>query len=169
MVVNTGDGKGKTSSALGVSLRTIGYGGTVYILYFMKEIDLSEVRALKKFDKQVVIEQAGAGFYKIRGDHASEKEHQAMADEALKKAARAMKSDKYELIILDEVLNAIDVGLVTNKQVLDIVKERGSAHVVVTGRNARKGMIDKADLVSEMKKIKHPFDKGIYAKKGLDF
>lgn len=169
LVVYTGDGKGKTSSSLGVSLRTIGYGGRVYIMYFMKEIQLSEVKALQKFGDQVVIEQAGAGFFKIRGDHSTEKEHRAKASLALKKAAKALASDAYDLIILDESLNAVDVGLITNRQLLDVVKKRKHGHVIVTGRNARAALIREADLVSEMKKIKHPFDKGVYAKKGLDF
>lgn len=169
LVVNTGDGKGKTTSALGVALRTIGHGGKVYILYFMKEIKLAEVDALKKFGNAVKIEQAGAGFYKIRGDHSSKKEHLEMARVAMKKASTAIASDKYDLIILDEVLNAVDVDLMTNAELLAVVRKRKSAHVIVTGRNARKSLIAAGDLVSEMKNIKHPFDKGIYAKKGLDF
>lgn len=169
MIVYTGDGKGKTSSSLGVILRTIGYGGTVYLLYFMKEIQLSEVAALRQFGKQINIEQAGAGFFKIRGDHASESEHRRKAALALKKAATAIASNKYDLVVLDEVLNAVDVGLLTNKQLLDVLAKRKKSHVIVTGRNARAALIARADLVSEMRKIKHPFDKGIYAKKGIDF
>lgn len=169
LIVNTGDGKGKTSSALGVALRTIGYGGRVYLLYFMKEIKMSEVRALQKFGEQIDIEQAGAGFFKIRGDHSSEEEHRKMASLGLKKAEAAIKSDKYDLVILDESLNAVDVGLISNKQLIDLVSKRKKSHVIVTGRNARTSLIAKADLVSEMKKVKHPFDKGIYAKKGIDF
>jgi cob(I)alamin adenosyltransferase len=168
-IVNTGDGKGKTSSALGVALRTIGYGGRVYLLYFMKEIKMSEVTALQKFGDQIDIEQAGAGFFKIRGDHSSEEQHRKMAAIGLKKAQTAITSGKYELVILDESLNAVDVGLITNKQLLDVVSKRKKSHIIVTGRNARKALIAKADMVSEMKKIKHPFDKRIYAKKGIDF
>lgn len=169
LIVYTGDGKGKTSSSLGVILRTIGYGGRVFLLYFMKEIQLSEVRALSKFGKQIKIEQAGAGFFKIRGDHSTEAEHRRKASVALKKAAAAIASNAYDLIVLDEVLNAVDVGLLTNKQLLDVLAKRKKSHVIVTGRNARAALIARADLVSEMRKVKHPFDKGVYAKKGIDF
>lgn len=145
LIVYTGDGKGKTSSSLGVILRTIGYGGRVFLLYFMKEVQLSETRALKQFGKQIKIEQAGAGFFKIRGDHSSEKEHRRKALQALRKAQEAIVSDKYDLIVLDEALNAVDVGLLTNAQLLGVVAKRKKSHVIVTGRNARTSLIARAD------------------------
>lgn len=169
LIVNTGDGKGKTTSALGVALRTLGYGGKVYLLYFMKEVRLAERAAFERHGDEIVIEQSGAGFYKLPGDHATEEEHRKKVREAMQKASKAIESGKFELVILDEVLNAIDVGLLTNQEVLQLVRRRGKVNVIVTGRNARKGMIAAADLVSEVRKVKHPFDKGIYARRGIDF
>jgi len=186
VIVYYGDGKGKTTAALGVVLRAAGRGMNVKVLQFIKGdpglnkkpgavvwttgernfSDKYKPTGLGKID----IEAAGTGFVGIQGDSLPFVEHKRKAQAALKKAREAVKSKEWQVVVLDEILRAVDEKLISIADVLDLIKIKPKAkHLILTGHTLKKDILAKADLVSEIKKIKHPFDKGILAQKGIDY
>ncbi len=161
----TGKGKGKTSAALGVVVRALGVGMKVgWISWFKEEKwQMSELNLKGKIEMYML----GEGFYKLPGDKVTEKEHKQAAKKALKKAGELIK--RVEVLVLDEVCKAVEDGLVEVGEVASLINQREKTHVILTGRGKIKELVEAADLVTEMKKIKHPFDKGIKAIKGLDY
>ncbi len=170
ILVNTGNGKGKTTAALGMALRAWGQGMKVLILQFIKGgWKYGELKAAEKLGPNFEIRQMGEGFIKGPGDKFLE-EHRHAAVEALAAAKTEISSGKYDLIILDEILYAINYGLVALPDTLDLMaKKPGGLHLVLTGRNAPPEIIERADLVTEMREIKHHYKKGIPAQKGIEF
>ncbi len=169
-IVYTGDGKGKTTAALGMALRTVGWGGKVLVVQFVKAWKTGEHKAIEKFIHDITIIPAGEGFVGIMGDRKPKNVHQASAQKALEYAQKELVSGKWNMVILDEINGAIEGGLVVLKDVLDLITSKpDDVNLVLTGRKVRQEIIDKADLVTEMKKVKHPYDRGILAKKGVDF
>lgn len=170
ILVNTGNGKGKTTAALGMGLRAWGQGLKVLVLQFIKGgWKYGELKALEKLGPDFVIRQMGEGFIKGADDKSLD-EHRHAAVEALQAARAEFSSGNYDLIILDEILYAIHYGLVAQDDVLNLLSAKPeSLHVVLTGRNASPEIIDMADLVTEMREIKHPFTQGIPAQKGIEF
>lgn len=166
--VFTGEGKGKTSAAIGVGVRAALSGMRVAMVCWYKESrwQISELKIANKI-RNFKIYLSGKGFYKLPTDHASEEEHKKAANEALEKANSLL--GKVDVLILDEVNNAMSDRLVNVTDVLLLIKRRGKTHLVLTGRNAPKTVIRMADLVTDMRKVKHPFDRGFKAVKGLDF
>ncbi|MBL7052579.1 MAG: cob(I)yrinic acid a,c-diamide adenosyltransferase [Candidatus Marinimicrobia bacterium] len=171
LIVYTGNGKGKTTAALGLIFRALGYGWKICMIQFIKgDWHCGELDTAKQFSENLEIYPIGEGFYKIRGDKKTENEHKASAQSSLKFAEEKLTSGEYDLIIFDEINNAIEMNLISVEQVLKLVeKTPEKTDVVCTGRNAPTELIEMADLVTEMKEIKHPFQQGISAKKGLDF
>ncbi len=186
----TGNGKGKTTAALGAALRATGYGWKVCILQFMKGTwTTGEIEALNSLAKaglpDIELIRMGKGFYKILDDKFTEEEHRAAAREALNLLRKKISSGIYQLIILDEINVAADLKLLDPKEVLALIKPGAEAtitpdsarsnsssplpHFILTGRDAPQSFIAAADLVTEMREIKHPFQKGVHAVKGLDF
>lgn len=164
--VYTGDGKGKTTAALGLALRAAGAGLKVYICQFMKTGNYSEVRALKRFSDLITIEQFGTGQF-VKGPPAPEDIEAACS--GLERARGAMGSGQYGLIILDEANVAVNFGLFSVEELLNFITDKPEAvEMVITGRGARPEIIDRADLVTEMKRVKHYFDKGITARTGIE-
>jgi cob(I)alamin adenosyltransferase len=168
--VYTGNGKGKTSAALGVAFRAAGSGWNTCIIQFIKgDWKSGELEAAKNFPSIDII-PAGKGFYKILNDNQSEEDHRRAALEAIKTIETRIQSGKYSLIILDEVNVAVSLGLIPTEIIRKIIKNSPQGiHFVLTGRNAPPEFIEIADLVTEMKEIKHPFNEGQTAQKGLDF
>lgn len=166
----TGDGKGKTSAALGVAFRAAGWGWNTCVIQFIKGNWTSgETEAAKNFTNIDVI-PAGKGFYKILNDNLPEEEHLKAANEALTIIQERILSGKYSLIILDEVNVATHLKLIPVESIIRIIKKAPTGiHFILTGRNAPAEFIEIADLVTEMQEIKHPFQKGKTAQKGLDF
>lgn len=166
--VFTGNGKGKTSAALGVAVRAALSGMKVAIVQWYKEKrwPIAEHRIGDKF-KNIKIYPLGSGFYKLPTDHASPDQHKLAAKAALKQAGKLMS--KVDLLVLDEVNNAVKDKLITLSALIDLISKRGRTHLILTGRGASPELIKRADLVTEMKKLKHPFDKGKKAIKGLDY
>ena len=186
----TGDGKGKTSAALGVAVRAVGNGMKVAMVQWYKQSswDISEHLLPTKL-KNFRIYPIGVGFriknYESRIkkdggdikiatvanskviDSASDKQHRQAAQEALTKAQSLL--GKVDVLVLDEINNAIKDGLISVKEVITLISKRGPTHLIFTGRDAHHKIIKLADLVTEMKKLKHPFDRGQKAIKGLDF
>jgi len=170
--VFTGEGKGKTSVALGVMVRAVCNDMKVGWVSWYKDKDwpISEKEFSARFNlmEQVEMYFMGEGFYKLPTDKATLKQHKQAAKKALGKALELL--DKVDVLIMDEINNAICDGLVKERQVLELLEKRGKTHVILTGRGLTgSGPVKMADLVTECKKIKHPFDKGIKAVKGLDY
>lgn len=166
--VFTGEGKGKTSAALGVAVRAALTGMKVVIVQWYKEKrwPIGEHK-VGNYLKNIKIFPLGSGFYKLPTDHATPDEHKKAAQAALKMAEKYL--GKVDVLVLDEINNTVGDKLLNEKEIEGLIKKRGKTHVILTGRGAGKKIMDLADLVTEMKKIKHPFDKGRKAVKGLDY
>ncbi|MDD2751581.1 MAG: cob(I)yrinic acid a,c-diamide adenosyltransferase [Candidatus Omnitrophica bacterium] len=163
--VYTGNGKGKTTAALGLALRAAGAGLKVYIAQFAKGRKCSELAALKKF-KNIKAEQFGSCRF-IRKINQRDKD---LAKKGLGKVKAALKSKKFSLVILDEINVSLNLGLLQLKDVLQLIqKTPGSTELILTGRNACAEIIELADLVSEIKDVKHYFQKGVAARKGIEY
>ena len=167
--VFTGDGKGKTTAALGMAMRAAGREMRVLILQFMKgRSDLGEFYALGETNLPITFMQFGRpGFVLSR---VCEPLDIHIAQEGLKSIREAIGCLKYDLIILDEINTAVDFGLLKIDEVIKVIKEKPpDLHMVLTGRNADKKLIEVAHLVTEMKEIKHHYHQGVRAQKGIEF
>ena len=171
VIVYTGGGKGKTTAALGLALRAIGYNHKVCMIQFIKgSWHYGEMDSSKKLAPEFELIAVGKGFVGIMDDKSPREEHEKIAEEAIKICKKKISSRNFDLVILDEVNYAIDLGLINIEDVIELIKTKpDSLDVVLTGNNAKQEIIDLADLVTEMKEIKHPFKSGIKAKKGIDF
>jgi len=179
----TGEGKGKTSAALGMALRAICDGKKVAWIAWYKEPawNVSEYHAGEFLGKNFSMFVGGKGFYfkdhtktkKVNVgavvDKVTEEEHKIAADESLQKLKELLTAQETDVIICDELAQAAGEGLVEPSQVLAIIHNRGETHLVLTGRNCPETLIEAADTVTEMKKIKHAYNAGKMALKGLDF
>ena len=165
VIVHTGDGKGKTTAALGLAIRAFGAGLKVLILQFIKGRKLSgELVALKTLG--VEVKQCGFGF--VTKENFAEQ--LKAAHEAVELARAEISSGAWDLIILDEINYAVKFGLVDASEVLSLLEVRPpQVHLVFTGRDALPELIDAADLVTEMKLVKHPFRQGVTAQAGIEF
>jgi cob(I)alamin adenosyltransferase len=175
-IVYTGDGKGKTSAALGAAMRALGHGWRVLVIQFFKgdwPVIYGEVELAKKLTPQFEVLQLGRGFVKIMGDKKPFEEHVEAAQAALNLTRERMLSGNYDLIILDEVIYALgylDFKLIDLADVLQIIREKPpQIHLILTGRNAPPEILEAADLVTEMREVKHPMKKGIPAQQGIDY
>jgi cob(I)alamin adenosyltransferase len=169
ILIHTGNGKGKTTAAFGAAFRAAGQGMKVLILQFMKgRKDLGELKALKRIDLPITLKQYGRRvFFHTRTCEAMDihKAHQGI--EAFK---RAMKGNAYDLIILDEINMAIHFGLLNVAEVIEAIEQKPpELHLVLTGRNADQKLIEMADLVTEMREIKHHYHQGVQAPKGIEY
>ncbi len=170
-LVYTGDGKGKTTAALGIAVRAAGYRLRVLMIQFMKgSWYYGEKDGAKLLAPYFEIEEMGKGFYKIVDDRLPEEEHRKAAAAAIERAIEVLQKQEYDIVILDEINVALDTGLISLDDVLRVLDAKPqSCHLVLTGRNAHPEIIEKADLVTEMREVKHPYQKGIMAQKGIDF
>jgi cob(I)alamin adenosyltransferase len=170
VIVYTGDGKGKTTAALGTALRAAGHGKKTLIIQFIKSFKrYGELKFVKKYDSGIEIKTMGKGYVKIRGDRFPLQEHKKAARKAFEFAKEQILSKKYHIVVLDEINIALDKKLLTLKEVIDLIKQKPpNLHLILTGRGAPRRLIQLADLVSEVKEIKHPFKKGIPAQKGVE-
>ena len=165
LIIFTGNGKGKTTAALGQAMRALGQDKKVLMIQFIKS---GWVSGEHKFAEKFQIIPAGKGFIGIYGDKLPFSVHKKAAQNALNLAKKAIKNKKWDLIILDEINVAVSLKLIKASEILKILKS-ASVDVILTGRSAPKSFIQKADLVTETKEIKHPFKKGQVAKKGIEF
>jgi cob(I)alamin adenosyltransferase len=168
-IIYIGDGKGKTSAAAGLATRAIGTGFKVLYLQFVKgDWPSGERESLAKLGVEVKL--MGRGFVGILGDRKPIEEHIKAAKNATSEAIEALKSKKYDLVILDEALSAVESKLLTEEDILQIMDAKPeTVHLCMTGHKRFKKIIEKADLVTEMKMIKHPYYQGILAQRGIDF
>ena len=175
-IVYTGDGKGKTSAALGAAMRALGHGWKVLMIQFFKgdwPVVYGELELAKKLYPQFEVLQLGRGFVKIMGDKKPFSEHVEAAKAALTLTREKMFSGQYDVVILDEVnyaLGYMDFRLIELEDVLELIRTKPpQMHLILTGRNAPPEVIEAADLVTEMRKIKHPMKQGIPAQQGVDY
>ena len=176
IIVYTGDGKGKTSAALGAAMRSLGHGWKVLMIQFFKgdwPVVYGELELAKRLYPQFEVLQLGRGFVKIMGDKKPFDEHVEAAQAALQLTKERMQSGQYDVVILDEInyaLGYLDFKLIELDDVLELLRGKPpEMHIILTGRNAHPKVIEMADLVTEMKDIKHPMKRGIPAQQGIDF
>ncbi|NIU02037.1 MAG: cob(I)yrinic acid a,c-diamide adenosyltransferase [Nitrosopumilaceae archaeon] len=171
VIVYTGKGKGKTTAALGMALRALGYNHKVCMVQFIKgSWKYGELESAKLLGPNFELVTAGKGFVGIIDDTSPRSEHEKTARIALNTAKEKICSGNYDLVILDEINYAVNLDLITVDDVMEIIKNKPiELDLVLTGNYAKPEIIDIADLVTEMTEIKHPFKKGIKAKKGIDF
>lgn len=164
--IYTGNGKGKTTASLGLSLRAAGAGLKVFIAQFLKKGDYSEIHALERFSDLIRIEQFGLGRF-VKGQP-TEEEIQA-AQKGLEEVGKAMLSKEYDVIIVEEGNVAAACGLFEVQKLLDLIAQKpDNLELVITGRGAAPEVIEQADLVTEMKEIKHYYQKGVAARVGIE-
>ena len=171
VIVYTGKGKGKTTAALGMALRAIGHNYKICMIQFIKgSWHYGEMSSSKRLEPEFELTAVGKGFVGILDDKTPKEIHQKIAKEAIQIAKEKILSEKYNIIILDEINYAVNLGLVELADVLDLIKNKPQGiTLVLTGNHVKQEIVDAADLVTEMKEIKHPFQRGIRAKKGIDF
>ena len=170
IIVNTGPGKGKTTAAMGTALRAVGNGMKVLMLQFLKgSWHYGELDAVKAFGDNFVMKQMGRGFVKVGGAE-TDPEDIRMVEQAWAEARAAILSANWDLVILDEINYAISYGMLDPAQVVDTLKHKPEqVHVILTGRNAHPTIIELADTVTEMKQVKHAYEKGVMAQRGIEY
>ena len=170
-IVYTGKGKGKTTAALGIALRATGYKKKICMIQFIKgSWHYGEMESSKRLEPEFEMVAIGKGFVGIIDDKSPKEDHQKIAKEAIRISNEKIQSGKYDIVILDEINYAVNLNLISLDDVLDLIKSKPeNVDLVLTGNYAKKEVIEAADLVTEMKEIKHPFQKGIKAKEGIDF
>jgi cob(I)alamin adenosyltransferase len=170
-IVYTGKGKGKTTAALGIVLRAVGYEKKVCMIQFIKgSWHYGEMTSSKKLEPDFEMITIGKGFVGIIDDKTPKEDHKEIAKEAIKISNEKIQSGNYDIVILDEINYAVNLDLISVKDVLNLIKSKPQkVDLVLTGNYAKEEIIEIADLVTEMREIKHPFQRGIKAKKGIDF
>ncbi|MBD3344977.1 MAG: cob(I)yrinic acid a,c-diamide adenosyltransferase [Chitinivibrionales bacterium] len=162
----TGNGKGKTTAALGLALRAAGAGLKVYIAQFAKQGNYSELNSLKKLNDTITIEQFGNGDFIVEKASPREK---AIAQHGFSKVESVINEGACDMVILDEICIALHFELIDTQQLIQVLKNRPSPiEIVLTGRNAPPEIIEIADLVTEMKEIKHYYSRGVQSRKGIE-
>jgi cob(I)alamin adenosyltransferase len=166
--VYTGDGKGKTTAALGQALRAAGSGLKTFIVRFMKDFPYGEVKSIKQLSNWIRLVQYGNDSFVIHKQPPHDKDLEA-AKLAYQRAQESLFSGIYDIVIMDEVCVAICFGLLKTEDVLSLLEEKpGPVELILTGRYCPPELIEKADLVTEMQEIKHYYQKGVAARKGIE-
>lgn len=167
--IYTGEGKGKTTAAFGLAIRAVGHGLRVYIIQFMKgRGGYSELEGLKRLLPECQLEHFGAQGWVHKGENLEE--HSKEVGKAFRRAEEILASGEWNIVILDEILNALWFELISESEVLELLnKKPPNVELVLTGRNASETLIERADLVTEMVQRKHPFEQGIMARLGIEY
>jgi cob(I)alamin adenosyltransferase len=166
--VYTGNGKGKTTAAIGQAVRAAGAGLKTYIIQFMKEYPYSELNSLKYLSEWITIEQKGGDDFVYKRELPSEEE-KTKARKALKKAADLMRGGTFDIVILDEILVTVYFKLLTEDEIIEAIKRKPEkVELILTGRYCPEKISEMADLVTEMSEIKHYYSKGIVSRKGIE-
>jgi len=170
IIVNTGPGKGKTTAAMGTALRAVGNGLRVLMLQFLKgSWHYGELDAVAAFGDRFVMKQMGRGFVKVGGAE-TDPEDIRMVEEAWAEAEKAILSGEWDLVILDEINYAIGYKMLDPEKVAAVLRRKPEmVHVILTGRNAHPTIVELADTVTDMREIKHAYQKGIMAQRGIEY
>lgn len=188
VMCHIGDGKGKTTAAMGMAIRAAGVGMSVFVLQFVKAKrredsprqsgewplsgEIEFFNHIKPAGKLGTIEneQAGIGFVGILGDQKEREAHVREALRGLERARQIIVSGQYQLVILDEIISALELKLIEERDILDLIAIKPEmVHLVITGHDKYKGIMKACDLVTEMKMVKHPYYEGVLAQRGIDF
>lgn len=170
IMVNTGPGKGKTTAAMGTALRAIGQGMRVLMLQFLKgSWHYGELDAVQAFGDKFVMKQMGRGFVKV-GTEKPDPEDVRMVEEAWAEGEKAILSGEWDLVVLDEINYAISYGMLDPEKVAASLKQKPPmVHVILTGRNAHPSLVELADTVTEMRQVKHAYERGVMAQRGIEY
>lgn len=177
VIVYTGEGKGKTSAGIGLMVRALGNRDTVAFIQFIKHWGVSEHVFIRDiiplFKDQLFFYKGGKGFYNagnMSAEFVTPAQHKAAAKDTYNEALKAATSGKYTVVICDEINNAVHDGLLTNKQLEQLIKKRSpKTSLCLTGRNFPKNLLPLVDIATDMNKIKHHFDEQYLANKGIDY
>lgn len=165
--VYTGNGKGKTTAAFGLALRAVGAGKKVYFAQFVKGKTYSEIKAVTQYVPSIKIKQYGLGCFIVKKPTIDDVN---AANAGLKEVATILETGEYDLVILDEANIAVYYNLFSVDELISVIKQRNpNTEIVITGRYAASELIEIADLVTEMKEIKHYYNNGVEARKGIEF
>lgn len=170
ILINTGPGKGKTTAAMGTALRAVGNGMKVLMLQFLKgSWHYGELDAVEAFGGNFVLKQMGRGFVKIGGAE-TDPEDVRMVEEAWEEARKAIFSGEWDMVVLDEINYAISYGMLDPAKVAETLKQRPEmVHVILTGRSAHPLLVEIADTVTEMRQVKHAYEQGVLAQRGIEY
>lgn len=170
IIVNTGPGKGKTTAAMGTALRAVGSGMKVLMLQFLKgSWHYGELDAVQAFGDKFVMKQMGRGFVKV-GAEKPDPEDVKMVEGAWAEAEKAIQSGEWDLVVLDEINYAISYKMLDAEKVAAALRAKPEmVHVILTGRNAHPTIVELADTVTEMREVKHAYQKGILAQRGIEY
>ena len=170
ILINTGAGKGKTTAALGTALRAFGCGMRVLFLQFLKgSWHYGELDAIAALGPDFIIKQLGRGFVKV-GGAATDPEDIRMVEAAWAEAREAILSGEWDVVVLDEINYAISYGMLSPEVVAETLRQRPEmVHVILTGRNAHPLLVELADTVTEMREVKHAYQKGVLAQRGIEY
>jgi len=181
--IYTGNGKGKTTAAIGLAIRAAGYGLNVYIIHFMKSKKYGESNSLKRFEnikevylgkpyfisKDPLIKEKFKDVVVFEPGHPPE-DYKRLIDSGISKVKKIIQSGKFDVVVLDEIITANYFDLISTGEIISIIDEKPkNVELVLTGRYASRELVERADLVTEMQEIKHPYQKSIEARKGIDF
>jgi cob(I)alamin adenosyltransferase len=170
IIVNTGPGKGKTTAAMGTALRAVGQGMRVLMLQFLKgSWHYGELDAVQAFGDKFIMKQMGRGFVKV-GAEKPDPEDVRMVEEAWSEADKAIQSGQWDLVVLDEINYAISYGMLDPAKVVEsLARKPEMVHVILTGRSAHPTIVEIADTVTEMRQVKHAYEKGVMAQRGIEY
>ncbi len=171
VLINTGNGKGKTTAALGTVLRAVGYGHRVLIVQFIKgSWSYGEMKSIRRLEPEVEFHRMGKGFVGIVDDNLPRDQHVKAAQEALEFSIERLASGDYQLVLLDEIFVAAMLELLSVKDIHRVLDARPKhTTLILTGRGAPQEIIDRGDTVTEMTEIKHAYQRGILAQRGVDY
>ena len=170
LLINTGPGKGKTTAALGTALRAVGNGMKVLVLQFLKgSWHYGELDAVEVFGGNFVLKQMGRGFVKVGGAE-TDAEDVRLVEAAWAEAREAIDSGEWDMVVLDEINYAIGYKMLDAAVVAEALRNRPEmVHVILTGRNAHPLLVEMADTVTEMREVKHAYQKGVLAQRGIEY
>ena len=163
-----GDGKGKTTAALGLVCRHVGAGGKAVFAQFLKSLPTGELSSLEKLNVPVYRNELPHGFFPSMND-ATKQRVREMHDQTLAEVTRLARANACSLLVLDELCAALSLGLIDREKVLELLDDHSEAELVITGRNPDPALIERADYITEMKLVRHPFEKGVQARKGIEY
>ena len=163
-----GDGKGKTTAAVGLIARHVGAGGTAVLAQFLKSLPTGEIASLKTLGVPIYRNELPHGFFPNMNEKMKLTVRE-MHDQTLAEVTQLARANACSLLVLDELCAALSLGLIDREQVLSLLDEHGEAELVITGRDPDQALLERADYVTEMKLVKHPYEKGVKARKGIEF
>ncbi len=163
-----GDGKGKTTAALGLICRHVGTGGKAVLAQFLKSLPTGELASLDRLGVPVYRNELPHGFFPNMNEEMKSSVHE-MHDQTLAEVTRLARLNECSLLVLDELCAALSLGLIDREKVLSLLDDHGKAELVITGRDPEEELLSRADYITEMKLIKHPYEKGVLARKGIEY